>query len=128
MNALLLRSGVDLVDVRRVAEMTEAGGEDYINTVWTAAEQNYSAGRIERLAGRWAVKEAAMKALGTGFPTLGFLDIEVLGSLGKAPQLHLHGPAAASASELGLTTWSASISYERDLAIGLVVATGTMTP
>lgn len=126
MNAMLLRSGVDLVDVQRIADLAEAGGAAYLDTVWTEAEQNYCAGQAERLAGRWAAKEATMKALGLGFPQLGFLDIEVLGELGHAPYLRLRNRAAATASGLGLTDWSVSISHERHLAVALVIATGSM--
>jgi holo-[acyl-carrier protein] synthase len=119
---------VDLVDVQRVADLADTGGIDFVDTVWTVAEQDYCAGRAERLAGRWAAKEATMKALGVGFPDLRFLDIEVLGELGQAPLLRLQGTAAVAADKLGVTTWSVSISYERDLAVAFVVATGSMTP
>ncbi|MEA5358290.1 holo-ACP synthase [Amycolatopsis sp., V23-08] len=124
----LLRSGVDLVDVLRVADLVTAGGAGFVDNVWTTAEQDYCGQRAEQLAGRWAAKEAAMKALGVGFPDVSFLDIEVFGETGKAPLLRLRGAAAATAGTLGLTTWSVSISHERDLAVAFVIATGTMEP
>lgn len=125
---LVVRSGVDLVDVQRIFDLADTGGASFVEQVWTPAEQDYCGGDADRLAGRWAAKEATMKALGVGFPDLHFLDIEVLATPGRAPRLHLHGPAAAAADTLGLTAWSVSISHERALAVALVVATGSITP
>jgi holo-[acyl-carrier protein] synthase len=125
---IIPRSGVDLVDVARIADLIESGGVGFLGDVWTPTEQTYCAGNPECLAGRWAAKEATMKALGAGFPELRFVDIEVVGEAGGAPVLRLHGTAAKKANTLGITDWSVSISHERALAVAVVFATGSITP
>jgi len=124
---LVLRSGIDLVDVHRVADLIEAGGDAFVRDVWTKAEQAYCEGNPERLASRWGAKEATMKALGLGFPDVSFRDIEVTSSVGHQPGLHLHGAAATAADALGLNDWSVSLSHEGGLAIAFVIGTGTGT-
>ncbi len=124
---LVLRSGVDLVDVYRVAQLIEAGGDTFVSDVWTEAEQAYCEGSPERLASRWGAKEAAMKALGIGFPDVSLRDIEVTSSVGHQPGLHLHGAAATAAEALGLSDWSVSVSHEGGLAVAFVIGTGTST-
>lgn len=122
---LVLRSGVDLVDVHRIAELVKAGGDAFVNDVWTEAEQAYCGGNPERLASRWGAKEAAMKALGLGFPDVSFRDIEVTSSVGHQPRLHLRGAAATAAEAIGLSDWSVSLSHEGGLAVAFVIGTGT---
>lgn len=124
---LVLRSGVDLVDVHRIADLIEAGGDTFASKVWTEAEWAYCGGNPERLASRWGAKEAAMKALGLGFPDVSFRDIEVTSSVGHQPRLHLHGAAATAAEALGLSDWSVSLSHEGGLAVAFVIGTGTST-
>ncbi len=124
MNHLVLRSGVDLVDVHRIADLIEAGGDTFANNVWTDAERSYCGANPERLASRWGAKEAAMKALGLGFPDVSFRDIEVTSSVGHQPRLHLRGAAATAAEALGLSDWSVSLSHEDGLAIAFVIGTG----
>jgi holo-[acyl-carrier protein] synthase len=124
---LVLRSGVDLVDVHRVADLIEAGGDTFVSDVWTEAEQAYCGGNPERLASRWGAKEATMKALGLGFPDVSLRDIEVTSSVGHRPALHLHGAAATAADALGLSDWSVSLSHEGGLAVAFVIGTGTST-
>ncbi|MGH3549929.1 MAG: holo-ACP synthase [Pseudonocardiaceae bacterium] len=124
---LVLRSGVDLVDVHRIAGLVEAGGDTFVSDVWTEGERAYCEGVPERLAGRWGAKEAAMKAIGLGFPDVSFRDIEVTSSVGHQPRLHLHGAAAAAAEALGLSDWSVSLSHEGGLAVAFVIGTGTST-
>jgi holo-[acyl-carrier protein] synthase len=65
-----------------------------------------------------------MKALGTGFPDIEHLDIEVVSSQGVAPRLRLSGEAARCASALRLTEWSVSLSHDTGLALAFVIATG----
>lgn len=122
---LMLRSGVDLVNVQRIAELVEAGGQAFVSDVWTEAEQAYCGGNMERLASRWGAKEATMKALGRGFPNVNFCDIEVTSSVGDQPQLRLYGAAATTAGTLGLSQWSVSLSHEGGLAVAFVIGTGT---
>jgi holo-[acyl-carrier protein] synthase len=113
---LVLRSGVDLVDVHRVANLIEAGGDTFVSDVWTEAEQAYCGGNPERLASRCL-----------GFPHVSLRDIEVTSSVGHRPALHLHGAAATAADALGLSDWSVSLSHEGGLAVAFVIGTGTST-
>ena len=84
-------------------------------------------GRIESLAARFAAKEAAAKALGTGIwrNGIGWTDIEtVRDEQTGAPTLHLHHGAQARAATLGWRDWTVSLSHDRGHAIALVVAAG----
>jgi holo-[acyl-carrier protein] synthase len=120
----MLRTGVDLVDIERIRSMAETGGPVFVDSTWTQEEQSYCAGSADRLAARWGAKEAVMKALGTGFPDIEHLDIEVVSSQGVAPILRLSGDAARRAAGLRLTDWSLSLSHDAGFAIALVVASG----
>jgi holo-[acyl-carrier protein] synthase len=74
------------------------------------------------LAARFAAKEAASKALGTGIAGIVWRELEVLSDRRGKPLLFLHGQARARADELGLDTWAVSITHSRDLACAFVVA------
>jgi holo-[acyl-carrier protein] synthase len=119
----MLRTGVDLVDIDRVRQLAVAGGRAFLDQTWTRAEQAYCAGSAERLAARWGAKEAVMKALGTGFPDVEHLDVEVVSTQGEAPRLRLSGDAADYAARLNLTEWSLSLSHDGGFALAFVVAT-----
>lgn len=95
----------------------------FLLRAWTVAELAYCNGDADRLAARWAAKEAMMKALGVGIGTIAPLDIEVIHDPAGAPELHLSGSAARRADELALQGWSLSLSHERGLAVAFVVAT-----
>ena len=93
---------------------------------FTVAEQAAVGGgseRAARLSSRFAIKEAVMKALGTGFSDgVGFLDIEVVTLASGAPTLALKGAAKARADALGIERWLVSSSHEAGMAIGSVIA------
>src|SRR5215203_5876565 len=81
--------------------------------------------RIERLAGRFAAKEAVLKALGTGFGDgVGFADVVIHRAVGAAPQVRLTGGAARAAAEKGISAWQLSISHTRTMAIASAIAIG----
>lgn len=121
----ILRTGVDMVDVTRLSDMIALSGQMFLDSSWTAAECRYCAGRAERLAARWAAKEATMKALGCGLGTISPLEIEVRAREGEPPALLLYGHAAAAARRLGLDTWSLSLTHERPWALAFVVGMGS---
>jgi holo-[acyl-carrier protein] synthase len=77
-----------------------------------------------RLSGRFAAKEAAAKALGTGWRGVGWKEFEVFNQQSGAPSLRLHGRAAALAQRKGLSNWEVSISHEREFATACVLAAG----
>jgi len=117
--------GVDIVDVSRVAKLLERYGDRFLRRVFTDAETAYAMGganRAERLAGRFAVKEAVMKALGTG-KSQGILwrDVEtVRGRMGK-PVVHLHGHAVRWLKSLGGSHVHVSITHDGGKAVAFVI-------
>jgi holo-[acyl-carrier protein] synthase len=119
-----LSTGVDLIEIARIQEVVARHGKHYLERIYTPAELEYCGKRAESLAGRFAAKEAAVKALGCGIGDVSWKEIEVLGDERNAPVLVLHGEAAARAKELGLTTWSVSISHSQSHVVALVVAIG----
>jgi len=123
-NLMKLVTGVDLVEITRIEEVVTRHGKHYLDRVFTAAELEYCGKRAESLAGRFAAKEAVAKALGTGIGDVSWKEIEILGDEQNAPTLTLHGMAEDKARELGLTTWSVSISHSQSHSVAFVVAVG----
>jgi holo-[acyl-carrier protein] synthase len=119
-----LRTGVDLIEISRVQKVVSRHGKHYLERVYTPAELELCGKRAESLAGRYAAKEAVAKALGCGIGDVEWKEIEVLGDEQRAPVLYLHGKAAQKAVELGLTTWSVSLSHSQSHAVAVVVAIG----
>lgn len=108
-----VRIGVDVEEIAKVKQASEVGGLRRLNRFFTAAEQAYISGNINRQAGRHAAKEAIAKSLGTGFRNgLAGRHIEILMNTAGAPSVVLHGPAADLAREsciVGTTvSWSRS--------------------
>jgi len=121
----ILGIGVDIVEISRVKNLLERYGDRFLSRVFTQAESRYSlesANPAERLAGRFAVKEAVLKALGTG-KSQGILwqDIEtVRGPMGK-PVVHLHGQAVRWMKWRGGGALHVSIAHDGGKAIGFVI-------
>jgi len=121
---MILRTGVDLIDIHRIREAIERHGERFLARVFTEAERRECAGRTASFAGRFAAKEAAAKALGCGIGDVGWLDIEIRSNERKAPYLVLHGEGGRMAKELGVTAWSVSLSHTEHQAIAFVTGMG----
>ena len=121
---MILRTGVDLIEIDRVEEVVRRHGSRYLDRIYTRAEQDQSLHNIQFLAGRFAAKEAVAKALGTGIGDIGWLEIEILGDEQHAPTLTLNGAARLRADELGLADWSVSISHSMTHAVAFAVAIG----
>lgn len=119
-----LQVGVDLVEISRIAAVLCRHGQRFLDRIYTPAEQARSRGRPAELAVRFAAKEAAMKALGTGRIGVGWREVEVLSDPRGRPLLRLHGRAAARAAALGLANFALSLSHERSMAVAMVVAWG----
>lgn len=122
---MILQTGVDMVDVAELARMVELSGEAFLESSWTSSERLYCAGRPDRLASRWAAKEATMKALGQGVGHISPLEIEIAAMEGERPTLVLRGNADARARQLGLDTWSVSLTHEDKWALAFVVGIGS---
>ncbi len=120
----MLRVGVDLMDVERIARAIERYGDRFYARFFTDNERRQCAGQPQSLAARFAAKEATAKALGTGIGDVGWVEIEIVCDERGRPCLYLHGNAARLAADLGLTTWEVSLSHTRDQAVAFVVAMG----
>ena len=87
----MLITGVDIVEIDRVARVTKEYGKRFLERIYTEEERLYCRGRAPQLASRFAAKEAVMKALGTGTRGVGWKDIEIRRRRGSAPFIKLHG-------------------------------------
>lgn len=114
--------GVDLVDVAILEDLLTSGQDVMLDTAWTGIEQQDADGVPERLAARWAAKEAVMKALGRGLGDVDPLDIEVVRGNGGAPEVRLRGSAAEVADQSGVVSVHVSMSHEQGWAVGFAVA------
>ncbi len=105
--------GVDLIDIERIKRMLERFPDRFRQRILTDAEQRYCRRKPERIAGRWAAKEAVSKVLGLGVRGVGWREIEVLPNWAGAPQVVLHGRALARARHWA---WKSSRSRSRTSA------------
>jgi holo-[acyl-carrier protein] synthase len=125
---MILRSGVDLIEIERVASALERHGARFLHRIYTPAELAECEGDIcqhaPSLAARFAAKEAAAKALGTGIGDISWQEIEILHEANGQPVLNLYSQAKDLAASLGLTTWSLSISHTHSHAVAMVIAVG----
>lgn len=119
-----LRTGIDLVEIARLDTQRPEIREKFLQRVFTPRELEICAGRPESIAGRFAAKEAAAKALGCGIAAAGWKNIEILRTANGEPYLLLHASAADVAARLGLTQWSVSITHTAQTAAAVVVAMG----
>ncbi len=118
----MISSGIDLVEIHRIERAVDRHGDRFLKRLFTQQEIVYCAGRAQNLAGRFAVKEAVAKALGTGIGDFNWTDIEVVYDGRGRPELVLHNQAQELAARLGLVEWSISISHSETHAIGLAFA------
>ena len=121
---MILRTGIDLIEISRIEEVIARHGNHYLERIYTPAELRYCGNRAESLAGRFAAKEAVAKALGCGIGDINWKEIEVLGDEQNAPVLNLNGQAEKKAKELGLSIWSVSISHSQSHSVAVAVAIG----
>jgi len=117
--------GMDATELERIEAVVARYGDRFINRIFTAGEIAYAKRRrnpVPHFAGRFAAKEAAMKALGTGH-SRGVLwrDIEVIRAPGGPPQLKFHGGAAARFASLGATGSLLTITHCETLALAQVM-------
>jgi len=122
----VLGIGTDITECLRIAQMIERHGELFVGRVYTAAEIDYCRSRklaTQHFAGRWAAKEAVLKALGTGWRRgISWRDIEVTSGPGGRPQAALSGGAGDVAARLGIRCVLVSISHCRSHATAMAVA------
>jgi holo-[acyl-carrier protein] synthase len=122
---MILGTGVDLAEVARIREAINRHGERFIRRIYTALEIAYverKANRFERYAGRFAAKEAGMKAIGTGWKRgVRWQDFEVANLPSGRPTLRLHGEAARIADKMGVKNISLSITHTAQLGMAHVI-------
>jgi len=125
---MIVGTGVDIAEVKRIQAAVSRFGERFLKRVFTPAELRYCMAKpnaAERLAARFAAKEAGMKAIGTGL-RLGvtWQDVEVLRMPGQRPMLEFHGKAAEFAARLGCKRTHLSLSHTKEQAIAYVILEG----
>ncbi|MEO7795468.1 MAG: holo-ACP synthase [Thermoanaerobaculia bacterium] len=129
----ILGLGIDIVERARIERLLERHGEVFVRRVFRDGEVRVGAeaGPLRRsahVAGLFAAKEAAMKALGTGWAAgVGFLQLEVLRLPSGAPELRLHGEARRRADALGVEQLWLSITHDGANAVAVVVLEGVPT-
>jgi holo-[acyl-carrier protein] synthase len=122
---MIVGIGVDLCEVDRLEAAIARHGERFLARIYTKQERAYcdsKLNRMERLAGRFAAKEAAMKAIGTGWRRgVGWRDFEVTRADSGQPIIRFHGAARKIAEELGVTRALVSITHIKSMAMAQVV-------
>ena len=124
----ILGSGIDIVECLRIAQMIERHGELFISRVYTPLEIQYCQSRklaTQHYAGRWAAKEAVLKAIGTGWRRgISWRDVEICNEAGGQPTVQLHGGAREISERLGISEMQISISHCRSHATAFALAQG----
>src|SRR6266478_708503 len=122
---MIVGTGIDIAEVPRIAQALARHGDRFLRRVFTEGEIRYcdsKANRVERYAARFAAKEAAMKALGTGWSRgVRWRDIEVVRQPGGRPTIKFHGRAAGFAARLGTKNIALSLSHTAEQAIAQVI-------
>lgn len=122
---MIVGTGVDIAEVDRIEAAVKRFGARFLKRVFTPAEVRYCMGKPstpERLAARFAAKEAGMKAIGTGLRHgITWQDVEVLRLPGQRPVMQFHGKAAEFATRLGCKRTHLSLSHTKEQAIAYVI-------
>ena len=124
----ILGTGVDLAEVGRIRDAIARHGDRFVKRIYTPKEIAYverKANRFERYAGRFAAKEAGMKAIGTGWKRgVSWQDFEVTNLPSGRPTLQLHGEAAKVAEKMGVKSIWLSITHTAELGMAQVILEG----
>jgi holo-[acyl-carrier protein] synthase len=122
---MIVGTGIDIAEVARIRQSMERFGDRFLRRIYTEGEIRYcdsKSNRVERYAARFASKEAAMKALGTGWSRgIRWRDCEVVRSPGGRPTIRFHGRAGEFAARLGVKNAALSISHTAEMAIAQVI-------
>jgi holo-[acyl-carrier protein] synthase len=125
---MIVGTGIDIAEVPRIKQSIERFGDRFLQRIYTAGEIRYcdsKANRVERYAARFAAKEAAMKALGTGWSHgVRWRDCEVVRLPGGRPAIAFHGKAGEIAARLGVKNAALSLSHTSEQAIAQVILEG----
>ncbi|HEU4415006.1 MAG TPA: holo-ACP synthase [Candidatus Angelobacter sp.] len=122
---MIVGTGVDITEVLRIKAAVARFGDRFLRRVFTSAEAAYCLAKpnaAERLAARFAAKEAALKAIGTGLRHgITWRDVEVVRVPGQRPTISFHGKAAQFADRLGSKRAHLSLSHTAEHAIAYVI-------
>ena len=122
---MILGAGTDLAEVPRIGRSISTYGNRFLTRIYTPAEIAYSMSKAnfaERLAARFAAKEAAMKAIGTGWRRgVTWKDFEVVNEPSGRPTLRFSGVGLVIASQMGVRRITISLTHTRELAFAVVV-------
>jgi holo-[acyl-carrier protein] synthase len=122
---MIIGTGIDVVEVERIAAALERFGQRFQRRIFTPAEMRYcdsKRNRAERYAARFAAKEAAVKALGTGWSQgVAWREVEVRREPGGRPTLHFTGVAAQHAQRLGMKRAALSLTHTKEQAMAQVI-------
>lgn len=128
----ILGLGTDIVEISRISRMIEKHGEQFLDRTFSPAEQTYCGSKknfAQHYAGRWAAKEAVMKAFGTGFVTgIHWTEIEVVVEPSGRPKLQLLANTGAFARECGITEMHLSLSHGKEYAVATALAICDTSP
>lgn len=119
---ITVRTGIDLVEIKRLEDLQPAIRQRFIQRVYTVLEIHEAGESYASLSGRFAAKEAVVKALGTGIGPISWQDIEIKRGKNGVPELFLTGNAQRISQEQGVSQWSLSISHTKLHAVAVVVA------
>lgn len=124
----ILGTGIDIVEIERIAASIARHGEPFLARIFTAGEREYCAAMRKPeifYAARFAAKEAVSKAFGTGITAqVGWRDIEVRRKASGEPFVALHGEGAATARRLGIAEIHLSLSHSDHYAVAHALAVG----
>jgi holo-[acyl-carrier protein] synthase len=122
---MIVGTGIDIAEVPRIQQSIERFGDRFLRRIYTEREIRYCDSKLnrnERYAARFAAKEAAMKALGTGWSHgVRWLDCEVVRLPGGRPSIAFHGEAGEVAARLGVKHAALSLSHTAEQAIAQVI-------
>jgi holo-[acyl-carrier protein] synthase len=118
----IVRAGVDRVELDEFQRTVDVAGAEFLERTFTQEELAFCAGRVNRLATRFAAKEAVAKVLGTGFRDLGWQEVEVLTFPHGEPSVVLHDRARHRAERLGMRSIGVSLTHTTVAAEAFVVA------
>ena len=122
---MVLGVGIDVIQNERIRQSLEIFGTRFINRIYTEIETGYCNNCADpgiHFAARFAAKEAAFKALGTGWAAgVKWKDIEVQRLASGKPELHLYGEALAHATSLGATRFHVSLTHDQLVSCAVVL-------
>ncbi|MBN2343373.1 MAG: holo-ACP synthase [Deltaproteobacteria bacterium] len=122
---MIIGVGIDICPIDRIGDVLKRHGDAFMNRVYTRSEQDYAEGKIknDRLAARWAAKEATIKALGAP-EGLSWQDIAIENDESGAPRLTLSGAAKTHADTIGVTHTLVSMTHAGGQAVAVVILEG----